>query len=678
MKQEKRKPISKKIRSLVLNVSAISMFLIVAVTLFLMMRMRNGFQSILQSYLENNIVEQIGNTVKIANSEFSKYVNYIRESSDYITDLYENPDKYKLREVGKIDKTVVDSYSLQRNFNDFDVDVDQYLDELYLLANIESLWKPLLAHNESIIASIYLGTESGFSLSYDKYAYVAELNSKGEGHFKHLSRPWYVTAKEKNETIFTNVYQDDYGRGATVTCATPFYENGVIKGVVAMDILISDTQKELIAFNMGESSYSFIVDEKGYVVASPEIDKYETNYQNINDINCEYYPIRNQIQSGIEGIEKIGDAYYVYIPSKIINWVVCAKIPQKNVMALVGVVTRYIYNMLIIFAIVAIILLIIILYVSESFSRNISEPINMLAKDVSIISDGNLDRHAKIVGNDEIGDLAKAFNNMTSSLKKYIQDFTKLAVERERIGAELDVATHIQSSMLPNSIDAFPDDHRFEIFATMDPAKEVGGDFYDFFMVDDKHLAFVVADVSGKGVPAALFMAIGKTLIKDHTFIENNLADVFDGTNKALCESNKEGLFITAFEAVINLETGHMRYVNAGHEMPFLCRNGKTFEVLKIKPGFVLAGMETVKYSTGELTLQHGDTIFQYTDGVTEATNINDELFGMDRLKESLNKNTDKSMEILLREVRSDIDKFVGTAPQFDDITMLGFKFISK
>ena len=169
-------------------------------------------------------------------------------------------------------------------------------------------------------------------------------------------------------------------------------------------------------------------------------------------------------------------------------------------------------------------------------------------------------------------------------------------------------------------------------------------------------------------------MVIGKTLIKDHTTINTDLSEVFQKVNNLLCESNSENLFITAFEAVINLETGHMVYVNAGHEMPYIYRKGKEWTAEQIKPGFVLAGMENMKFKTGELYLNKGDKVFQYTDGVTEATNAKNELYGMDRLKAALDKNSDKSMLELLPAIKADIDEFVGEAPQFDDITMLGFE----
>ena len=259
-------------------------------------------------------------------------------------------------------------------------------------------------------------------------------------------------------------------------------------------------------------------------------------------------------------------------------------------------------------------------------------------------------------------------------LERQIRD----SEERQRISTELDVATRIQADMLPCIFPAFPERPEFDIYATMNPAKEVGGDFYDFFMVDETHLAIVIADVSGKGVPAALFMVIGKTLINDHTKPGTDLGDVFSEVNELLCRSNNEGLFITAFEGVLDLVTGEFSFVNAGHEMPFIARAGGVYEAHKLRPGFVLAGMEDMVYQSGSIQLLPGDKIFQYTDGVTEATNAAHELYGMERLTEVLAKNTDKKPAELLPIIKADIDAFVGEAPQFDDITMLCVSYLKK
>ena len=337
----------------------------------------------------------------------------------------------------------------------------------------------------------------------------------------------------------------------------------------------------------------------------------------------------------------------------------------------------FLINMLLIsFAIIGITIILYIFFVRKM----VTKPVGKLTAFTQEITKTGMfeNQHIDIKTGDEIESLSQSFNFMLAELENYIANLSKVTAEKERIGAELDIAKHIQASMLPCIFPAFPERKEFDIYATMEPAKEVGGDFYDFFMVDDTHLAIVMADVSGKGVPAALFMVIGKTLIKDHTTPGRDLGKVFTEVNQLLCESNSEELFITAFEGVLDLVTGEFVYVNAGHEMPFICKAGGDFEPYKIRAGFVLAGMEGMKYRAGSTRLEPGDKIFQYTDGVTEATNLQNELYGMNRLGAILNKVKGGTPNDILPAIKKDIDEFVGDADQFDDITMLCLEYKAR
>ena len=277
---------------------------------------------------------------------------------------------------------------------------------------------------------------------------------------------------------------------------------------------------------------------------------------------------------------------------------------------------------------------------------------------------------------DEVEELAHAFQYMTVELADYIRNLAAITAEKERIGAELEVATQIQASMLPCIFPAFPERKEFDIYASMTPAKEVGGDFYDFFLVDDNHLAMVIADVSGKGVPAALFMVIAKTLLKNCAQTGASPKQVLERVNNQLCENNDAEMFVTVWLGILDLSTGGLVAANAGHEYPALRRAEGSFELVKDKHGFVLAGMEGSRYQEYDLKLEPGDTLFVYTDGVAEATDAHEELYGTDRMLKALNQMGDVGPEALLPGVKADIDAFVGQAPQFDDITMLGLRFI--
>lgn len=246
--------------------------------------------------------------------------------------------------------------------------------------------------------------------------------------------------------------------------------------------------------------------------------------------------------------------------------------------------------------------------------------------------------------------------------------------EKERIGAELHVATQIQASMLPCTFPAFPEYEEFDVFASMNPAKEVGGDFYDFFLVDKDHLALVMADVSGKGVPAALFMMITKTLLKNAAQAGLSPSQVLEKVNNQLLENNEAEMFVTVWMGVYEISTGKLIAANAGHEYPAVKRAGGRFELFKDRHGFVLAGMENTRYREYEMELHAGDILFVYTDGVPEAADENDRLYGAQRMLDALNRNENAGSEELTNEVKKDIDNFIGNAMQFDDITMLALK----
>lgn len=337
-----------------------------------------------------------------------------------------------------------------------------------------------------------------------------------------------------------------------------------------------------------------------------------------------------------------------------------------------------------ILVVVTIVLMIILAYITNRF---IVKPINILMLAAgSYVSDRNSRDHEMFTAierldihtGDEIESLSVTIKKMEREINTYIDNLASITAEKERIGAELNIATQIQASMLPRIFPPFPERKDVNIYATMNPAKEVGGDFYDFFLVDDCHLGMVIADVSGKGVPAALFMVIAKTLIKDHACAGAEPSEVFTWVNQQLCESNEAGLFVTAWMGILNVETGHVEYVNAGHNPPLLAAGGGDFAYLKQKSGFVLAGMEGFLYQQASFDLYPGDRLFLYTDGVTEAMNNQEEFYGEDRLSRWLNKNRNLGLTDTLHGLRQDIYDFCDGAEQHDDITMLIYEMVNE
>ncbi|MEE0879698.1 MAG: SpoIIE family protein phosphatase [Treponemataceae bacterium] len=291
--------------------------------------------------------------------------------------------------------------------------------------------------------------------------------------------------------------------------------------------------------------------------------------------------------------------------------------------------------------------------------------IRKINNSLSQITDGDLNVTVDVRDNEEFASLSDDINSTVTTLKHYIDEAAA------RFDKDLEIAKQIQHSALPSVFPPYPNRKDFSIFASMNAAKEVGGDFYDFYLVDENHLAFVVADVSGKGIPGAMFMMTSKTLIK--SFAESGLPvnEVLTNVNTQLCVNNEAGMFVTAWMGILDLQTGLIKYANAGHNPPLVKHKNGSYEYLKGKVNFVLAGMDMVKYKEQELQLQPGDKIYLYTDGVTEAHNSQNELFGEERLLESLNSTKGMSVEEICKKVKKDVDAFVADGEQFDDITML-------
>ena len=308
--------------------------------------------------------------------------------------------------------------------------------------------------------------------------------------------------------------------------------------------------------------------------------------------------------------------------------------------------------------------------------REVVSPILTIAGEARRFAEDSvarLDLLEQVRKKDEIGALARAIGKMETDIVQYVENLTAVTAEKERIGAELNVATQIQADMLPRIFPPFPERDEFDIYATMTPAREVGGDFYDFFLVDRDHLAVVIADVSGKGVPAALFMVIAKTLIKNHAQTGMEPGRVFEAVNNQLCENNEAGMFVTAFLGILELPTGRFTYVNAGHNPPLAALGGRPYDWLPSKRGFVLAGMENMSYRQQEIVLRPGDRVFLYTDGVTEALNPENALYSETRLQAFFNGAAleGKPLEEQLALLHRDIAGFAAGAEQADDITML-------
>ncbi len=343
--------------------------------------------------------------------------------------------------------------------------------------------------------------------------------------------------------------------------------------------------------------------------------------------------------------------------------------------------THFLYNIVFIMAIAALAIIILIwIAVNSSLVKNINE----LSKATRFFVErrNKSEQHESVISKlnihsgDEVETLFNSIKTMEYDINDYIENLTAVTAEKERIGAELDLAQRIQADMLPNIFPAFPERKDFDIYASMTPAKEVGGDFYDFFLIDETHLGMVMADVSGKGVPAALFMMMSKILIQNEAMSGKSPAEALTAVNDRICANNREEMFVTVWLGILDLKSGLLTASNAGHEKPIIKNANGDFEFYKDRHGFVIGGMPGIPYKNYEIQLEKGSKLFIYTDGVAEATSESDELFGVERTVEALNEAKDKNPEAIIDNIKRSVDKFVGNAPQFDDLTMLCFELI--
>ena len=325
--------------------------------------------------------------------------------------------------------------------------------------------------------------------------------------------------------------------------------------------------------------------------------------------------------------------------------------------------------------------LVFLVIVGQSFylHRVLLRPLTLITEEAARFSTENTaNEHPlreTIRNRDEIGQLAGSIDRMEEQIETYITDITRITAERERISTELSLATRIQAAFVPHIFPPFPDRPEFDLYASMDPAKEVGGDFYDFFLVDEDHLALVMADVSGKGVPAALFMMVSKIILQSCAMLGQSPGEILSKTNEAICSNNQEGMFVTVWLGILEISTGKLTAANAGHEYPVLKLADGPFALLKDKHGLVIGGMSGVRYREYEIQMTPGSKLFVYTDGVPEASNESNELFGTERMLATLNEDSDAAPETILKNVRRAVDGFVQEAEQFDDLTMLCLEY---
>ena len=641
--------------------------------------------------LEESLQSQTTAKALLAEQKLSAYSDSISWAASFASTLYLDADEYPSREVPLPSAENAGTWVMQRTLANTDVNYEQLVGESRLLGNMEAVFLPIVENSENI-ATIYLGTETGLLVSYDQYS-----DSAVDVLYEFRDSVWYRQGRDAGTCVFTDTYQDGYGRGLTITCVAPFYDAaGQFAGCVAMDVLMHELNSSMVNDGIQEPTVATLFDHEGNYIAGRDVDALSDNMGSIFDEGRD--EALRQVGAGIlekkNGIVSVGEGedatYIAFATIESTDWTLCIMSPvstviapalairesiDQNTEAVVSSVMKGIQTVIQSCLLLSAVILLAVTLFTGKFSKKISDPLKTLEADVRQISGGNLDNRTLVRTDDEIGSLADSFNHMTDSLQKYIADLTEATAKEERIVGELAAATNIQASMLPRNFADFSECREFDLYASMVPAKEVGGDFYDFFRIDDDHICLVMADVSGKGVPAALFMVVAKTLIKSRAQHGESPAEILSNVNAQLCENNEQQFFVTVWLAVIELSTGRGIAANAGHEHPVLRRADGTFEPVIYRHSPAVATMEGVRFREHPFELHPGDRLFVYTDGVPEATDAGDQLFGMDRLLAALNSDPLVPPKQLLQNVHCAIDAFVGSAPQFDDTTMMCFHY---
>ena len=554
--------------------------------------------------------------------------------------------------------------------------------------------------------NVFLASKNGYLIRVQQKEPVEKISFLCTEPLRHTydarERGWYKLGKDASGPVFSDSYNDSGTGELCVSCVVPYFGPEGFAGVLGIDCSIQDLYGDIRETAISSTERSFVLGKKGEVIISSKTD-------GILSASIDRQDLRNSAERSIAGeaanmvagkadikpVTVDGKEYYLaYAPIRSVGWsfgtliakdetLLPALEAQSDVRGWMEDFRKTMRGQFVFWAAVlgiamALLLAGLILFSTWSAKRFV-KPILELEDGVKQIAHGNLDKTLSLQTGDEIERLAESVNNMTSELKTYIADLSKATAENERIATELSVARNIQEGMLPKTFPAFPDIKEFDVYASMQAAKEVGGDFYDFYLVDENHLAVTIGDVSGKGVPAALFMVVAKTVLQNNMRLLKKaeaLGEVMARANDRLCQNNEEDMFVTVFMGLLDIRSGEFCYLNAGHNRPLLRSGATGFTFLPKADACMMGLMEGLEFPVRKLQLNPGDCLFLYTDGVTEAMDPEGNLFSDEKLKTLLGTvPADIEAKDVLALVSEAVKAHAGNAEQSDDVTMLGLMY---
>ncbi len=569
-------------------------------------------------------------------------------------------------------------------------------DRVGIAANMSDMMVSMFGASELTNSLFIALPEGAFLVTDDRSASKFEADGSLTS-YDPRTRPWYIQAVEKQGLIFTDVEVDAFTGDIGIVCAMPVYVNGKLKAVVGSDLFLTAMQAGVQA-SEENGGFLCVVNQNGHVVFSPRTEGLlqvvqAAEAQDLrkadNEALASLVSDGMKENTGVRTVELVDGPYYMIgMPIGTVGWTIISAVslesagqPSAMLEERYGQIQEEALQtyressgksgetILVLMVVLAVLIGI----GTVVLGKRIVRPLNNITARIAQLREGDLEFKMEDTyrTGDEIEVLAESFAQISHKTVKYVDEVRRVTAEKERIGTELHMANRIQESMVPSIFPAFPDRSEFDIYASMQPAKEVGGDFFDFFLIDDDHLCLVMADVSGKGVPAALFMMISKVIVQSCAKNGGSAAEVLKRTNEALCANNQVQMFVTIWLGILELSTGKLTAANAGHEYPMIKTPDGPFELYKDRHGFVIGAEPDAMYREYELQLQPGSKLFVYTDGVPEATSSDLELFGQARTLDALNQDADAAPKQILRNVKDAVDGFVKDAEQFDDLTMM-------
>ena len=636
----------------------------------------------------------------LADDMFKDLGAAVRMLADYAEKLFASPGDFGAREYAPPDKSADGQITVQLlTEENIDVTDPGIAGRLGLAANMSELMAAL--YDTAGINSCYIALADGAMLLADDHPSSKFAEDGSVITFPIRQRDWYTGAAETGGLFFTDVVSDVFTGQVGIMCGMPVYRDGKLEAVVGADLFLDNMAASVAASETGVI-FTCIVNRNGHVVFSPKTEgvfRVRVAGEAADLRESENTALAAFVRSALDAftpvqtVEADGEEWYMTgSPIPTVGWAVLNAVSveaanQPTVMmedrydSLLGESSET-YRKNLGYSrqtILVLLILVTVLGITGALvvAKRIVKPLNTMSERIRALGGRDLQFFMEDTyrTGDEIQVLAEGFADLSAKTLQYVDQVQKVTAEKERIGTELSMATAIQSSQLPKLFPAFPNRPEFDIYASMTPAREVGGDFYDFFLIDPDHIALVMADVSGKGVPAALFMMVARVLIKSHLQNGQSVGEALANVNSQLCEGNEMGLFVTVWAAVIEISTGKGVAANAGHEHPALRRAGCRYELVTYRHSLALAAMDGLPFKEHSFELNPGDSLFVYTDGVAEATNAENVLFGTERMLEALNADPDAAPREVLVHVMDGINRFVAGAEQFDDITMLSFQY---